>query len=98
VAGAHLKAAATPDAANKRYLLLADGPTITWLGLAEAIHDHLGAAGANVTLTEAPGDEPPPLTIHNARAKQELGWQPRASHTTITDTVDSLRELHLLEA
>jgi nucleoside-diphosphate-sugar epimerase len=96
VADAHLKAAATPDAANKRYLLLADGPTITWLGLAEAIRDHLGAAGANVTLREAPGEDPTPLTIHNDRAKQELAWQPRSAHTTITDTVDSLRELGLM--
>jgi nucleoside-diphosphate-sugar epimerase len=97
VAEAHLKAAATPDAANKRYLLLADGPTISWLGLAEVIRDHLGAAGNQVTLQEALGEEPPPLTIHNDRAKQELGWRPRAVHTTITDTVESLRELHLLE-
>jgi nucleoside-diphosphate-sugar epimerase len=97
VADAHVKAAATPEAANKRYLLLADGPTITWLGLAEAIHDHLGSAGANVTLHEAPGEDPTPLTIRNDRAEQELGWQPRTAHTTITDTVDSLRELGLLE-
>jgi nucleoside-diphosphate-sugar epimerase len=97
VADAHLKAAAMPDAAGKRYLLLADGPTITWLGLAEAIHDHLGAAGASVTLKEAPGDEPTPLTIHNDRAKQDLDWQPRAARTTITDTIDSLRQLGLLE-
>jgi nucleoside-diphosphate-sugar epimerase len=97
VADAHLKAAAVPEAAGKRYLLLADGPTITWLGLAEAIRDHLGADGATVTLQEAPGDGPAPLTIHNDRAKQELGWQPRAAHTTITDTVDSLRELGLLQ-
>jgi nucleoside-diphosphate-sugar epimerase len=96
VADAHLKAAATPGAANKRYLLLADGPTITWLGLAEAIRDHLGAAGANVTLQEAPGEDPTPLTIHNDRAKQELGWQPRPVHITIADTVDSLRALGLL--
>jgi nucleoside-diphosphate-sugar epimerase len=97
VADAHLKAAATPDAAGKRYLLLADGPTITWLGLAEAIHDHLGAAGGNVTLKEAPGDEPTPLTIHNDHAKHDLDWQPRATAATITDTIDSLRELGLLE-
>lgn len=97
VADAHLKAAATPEAANKRYLLLADGPTITWLDLAEAIHEHLGAGGANVTLMEGPGDEPTPLTIRNDRAKQELQWQPRTAHTTITDTVDSMRELGLLE-
>lgn len=98
VADAHLKAAATPDAANKRYLLLADGPTISWLGLAEAIRDYLGDAGGYVTLQEAPGEEPTPLTIHNDRAKQELGWQPRPAHTTITDTIESLRELHLLKA
>jgi nucleoside-diphosphate-sugar epimerase len=76
VADAHLKAAATPGAANTRYLLMADGPTITWLGLAETTRDHLGAAGANVTVQEAPGQDPTPLTIHNNRAKQELGWQP----------------------
>ena len=97
VADAHLKAAAAPNAAGRRYLLLADGPTITWLGLAEAIRDHLGAAFANVVLREAPGEEPAPLTIHNDHAKQELGWQPRAAHTTIIDTVDSLLELGLLE-
>jgi nucleoside-diphosphate-sugar epimerase len=98
VADAHLKAAAAPEAANKRYLLLADGPTITWLSLAEAIRDHLGAAGAKVTLQEAPGVEPAALTIHNDRAKGELGWQPRSARTTIADTVDSLRELGLLTA
>jgi nucleoside-diphosphate-sugar epimerase len=97
VADAHLKAAASPDAANKRYLLLADGPTITWLVLAQAIRDHLGAAGADVVLQEAPGEDPTQLTIHNDRAKQELDWQPRSAHTTITDTVDSLRELGLLQ-
>ncbi len=96
VADAHLKAAATPDAANKRYLLLADGPTITWLGLAEAIRGHLGAAGTHVTLQEAPGEDPAPLTIHNDRAKQELGWKPRPAPTTIAETLDSLRELGLL--
>jgi nucleoside-diphosphate-sugar epimerase len=98
VADAHLKAAATPDAANKRYILLADGPTITWAGLAQTIRDHLGAAGANVTLHEAAGEDPTPLTIHNDRAKQELAWQPRTAHTTITETIDSLRELGLLDA
>ncbi len=98
VADAHLKAAARPEAANKRYLLLADGPTITWLGVAETIRDHLGAAGAHVTQQQAPGEDPSPLTIHNDRAKGELGWQPRAARTTIVDTVDSLRALGLLES
>jgi len=97
VADAHVAAAATPDAADKRYLLLADGPTITWLGLAEAIRDQLGAAGAHVTLEEAPGEDPTPLTIHNDRAKRELGWHPRSTHTTIADTVESLRARGLLD-
>jgi nucleoside-diphosphate-sugar epimerase len=97
VADAHIAAMATPAAAGKRYLLLADGPTITWLEMAQILHDHLGANGGHVTLTEAPGDESPPLTIHNDRAKQELGWQPRTAQTTIVETADSLRELGLLE-
>jgi nucleoside-diphosphate-sugar epimerase len=97
VAEAHLRAAAAPGAANKRYLLLADGPTITWLGLAESIRDHLGPDGANVSVRQVSGEDPAPLTIHNDRAKHDLGWQPRAVHTTIADTVDSLRSLGLLE-
>ena len=67
VADAHITAMATPAAAGKRYLLLADGPTITWLGLAQILRDHLGPAGEHVTTDEAPGEDPSPLTIHNDR-------------------------------
>jgi len=97
VASAHIAAMATPAAAGKRYLLLADGPTITWLGLAQILRDHLGPAGEHVTTVEAPGEDPSPLTIHNDRAKQELGWRPRPAETTIIETADSMRELGLLE-
>ena len=97
VADAHITAMATPAAAGKRYLLLADGPTITWLGLAQILRDHLGPAGEHVTTDEAPGEDPSPLTIHNDRAKQELGWRPRPAETTIVETAESLRELGLLE-
>ena len=97
VAEAHVTAMATPAAAGKRYLLLADGPTITWLELAQVLRDHLGAAGEHVTTAEAAGEDPAPLTIHNERAKQELGWQPRPAETTIVDTAESLRDLGLLE-
>lgn len=97
VAEAHLVAASTRAAANKRYLLLADGPTITWLGLAEAIRDHLGDAGANVSLEEAEGEEPTPLTIHNDLAKRELGFNPHPATSTISDTLDNMRELGLLD-
>ena len=97
VADAHITAMATPAAAGKRYLLLADGPTITWLGLAQILRDHLGPAGEHVTTDEAPVEDPPPLTIHNDRAKQELGWRPRPAETTIVETAESLRKLGLLE-
>src|SRR5271170_5799903 len=96
VADAHIRAMATPAAAGNRYLLLADGPTITWLGLAQILRDHLGPAGGHVTTNEAPGEDPSPLTIHNDRAKQELGWRPRPAETTIVETADSLCELGLL--
>jgi len=72
-------------------------PTITWLGLAQILREHLGPAGEHVTTNEAPGEDPSPLTIHNDRAKQELGWQPRAAQTTIVETAESLRELGLLD-
>jgi dihydroflavonol-4-reductase len=96
VALAHLSAMATPLAAGQRYLLVGDGPTITWLELARMLSTHLGAEGVKVTNVEAPGEEPPPLTIHNDRAKRELLWQPRPLQTTIVDTVVSLRDLGLL--
>src|SRR5271155_4076695 len=72
VADAHITAMATPAVAGKRYLLLADGPTITWLGLAQILRDRLGPAGEHIRTDEAPGEDPAPLTIHNDRAKQEL--------------------------
>jgi nucleoside-diphosphate-sugar epimerase len=97
VAEGHMAAMATTAAAGKRYLLLADGPTLTWVGLAQTIRDHLGPAGAHVTTDVAPGEDPSPLTIHNDRAKRELGWRPRPAETTIVDTVESLRDLGLLE-
>ena len=97
VAEAHVTAMATPAAAGKRYLLLADGPTITWLEMAQILRDHLGAAGEHVTTNEADGEDPSPLTIHNDRAKRELGWQPRPAETTIVETAQSLRDLGLLE-
>ena len=97
VADAHITAMATPAAVGKRYLLLADGPTITWLGLAQILRDHLGVAGEHVTTDEAPGEDLLPLTIHNDRAKRELGWRPRPAETTIVETAESLRDLGLLE-
>jgi nucleoside-diphosphate-sugar epimerase len=97
VADLHLRAMAAPDAAGKRYLALADGPTISFLQMAQILRERLGPLAERVPTQEAPGPEPPRLIIHNDRAKQELGWRPRPAETTIVETAESLRDLGLLE-
>jgi len=96
VAALHITAMRTPEAAGKRYLALADGPTMTFLDVALTLRDRLGPLGSKVPTQEAPGEEPAPLTIHNDRAKSELGFRPRPAVDTIVDTATSLRELGLL--
>jgi dihydroflavonol-4-reductase len=96
VASAHLAAMVTPEAAGKRYLLLADGPTTTFLEVANVLRENFGAGAERVPTEEAPGDELPPLVIHNERAKAELGFRPRRAEATIVETVESMRELGML--
>jgi nucleoside-diphosphate-sugar epimerase len=96
VADLHIRAMAAPGAAGKRYLALADGPTITFLQLAQILRERLGPLAKRVPTEEEPGPEPPRLIIHNDRAKQELGWRPRPAETTIVETAESLRDLGLL--
>jgi nucleoside-diphosphate-sugar epimerase len=48
VADLHIRAMAAPDAAGKRFLALADGPTISFLQLAEILRQRLGSLGARV--------------------------------------------------
>jgi nucleoside-diphosphate-sugar epimerase len=97
VADLHIRAMATPEAAGKRFLALADGPTISFLQMAQILRERLGPLAQRVPTQEAPGPEPPHLVIHNDRAKQELGWSPRSAETTIVETAESLRDLGLLE-
>jgi len=97
VADAHIKAMTTPAAAGKRFLVLADGPTISWLQLARILRDRLGSLAERVPTEEAPGAELPDLVIHNERAKRVLGSRPRPAETTIVETSESLRDLGLLE-
>ena len=85
VADLHIRAMAAPGAAGKRYLALADGPTISFLQLAQILRDRLGPLAKRVPTEEAPGPEPARLIIHNDRAKQELGWRPRPAETTIVE-------------
>lgn len=77
--------------------LLADGPTLSYLQLAQILRDRLGALAERVPTEEAPGDELPDLIIHNDRAKRELGWRPRPAEITVVETAESLRDLGLLQ-
>jgi dihydroflavonol-4-reductase len=97
VADLHLKAMAAPGAAGQRFLALADGPTLSYLQVAQILRDRLGSLAERVPTEQAPGDEMAPLVIHNDRAKRELGWRPRPADTTIVETAESLRDLGLLE-
>jgi dihydroflavonol-4-reductase len=96
VADLHIRAMAEPKAAGKRFLALADGPTVSFLEVAEILRDRLGPLAARVPTEGAPGDEPPHLIIHNDRARTELGWRPRPAETTIVESAESLRDLGLL--
>jgi nucleoside-diphosphate-sugar epimerase len=96
VADLHIRAMAAAGAAGQRFLALADGPTISFLELAQILRERLGPLAARVPTEEAPGAEPPRLIIHNDRAREELGWRPRPAATTIVETAESLRDLGLL--
>ncbi len=96
VAQLHLAAMRSPLAAGKRYLALADGPTMTFLEVADVLRERLGDWADRVPSTELPGDEPTPLVIHNDRAKAELGFAPRPVVNTIVETAESLRDLGML--
>jgi nucleoside-diphosphate-sugar epimerase len=88
VADLHLRAMAAPAAAGKRFLAVADGPTLSFVEVAEILRRRLGAP---VSTQEAPGEDPPRPIIHNDRARDELGWRPRPAETTIVQTAESLR-------
>jgi nucleoside-diphosphate-sugar epimerase len=97
VADLHIRAMAAPEARGKRFLALADGPTISYLVVAQVLRARLGPLAERVSTEEAPGEDPPQLVIHNDRARRELGWHPRPAETTIVETAENLRDLGLLE-
>ena len=70
VADLHIRAMAAPAAAGKRFLAVADGPTISYLELAEILRRRLGPLAARVPTEEAPGDDLPRPIIHNDRARR----------------------------
>jgi nucleoside-diphosphate-sugar epimerase len=97
VADLHVRAMAAPAAAGKRFLAVADGPTISYLEIAETLRRRLGPLAAKVPAEEAPGGDLRRPVIHNDRARDELGWRPRPVETTIVATAESLRDLGLLD-
>lgn len=86
-----------PDARGKRFLALADGPAMSFLEVAQVLRSRLGALAGRVPTREAPGEDPPRPTIHNDRARRELGWRPRPVEGTIEDSARSLVDLGLWE-
>jgi dihydroflavonol-4-reductase len=96
VAGLHIRAMAAPGAAGRRFLCLCDGPTISFLDLAEILRRRLGPLAERVRVQEEAGQDPPPLVIHNERARTELGFRPRPLETVIVESAESLRDLGLL--
>lgn len=96
VSGLHIAAMGAPEAAGKRYLVLAAGPTRTFLDVANLLRERLGSFASRVPTQEVPGEEPPPLVIHNERAKRELGFRPRPWDETVIETAESLRDLGLV--
>ncbi|MET9498422.1 NAD-dependent epimerase/dehydratase family protein [Streptomyces sp. NPDC006552] len=97
VAELHLRAMATPAAAGRRYLAVADGPSLSFVELAGILRARLGPLAARTPEHEAPGAPLPRPVIHNDRAREELGWRPRPAATTIVETAECLRDLGFLE-
>jgi nucleoside-diphosphate-sugar epimerase len=96
VADVHIRAMAAPGAAGKRFLVVADGPTVSFLEVADTLRRRLGPLAARVPTEEAPGEDLVRPIIHNDRAREELGWRPRPAETTIVETAESLRDLGMI--
>lgn len=96
VADLHLRAMAAPGAAGRRYLAVADGPTLSFVELAGVLRDRLGPLAARAPRQEAPGEDLPRPVIHNDRARDELGWRPRPATATLVESAECLRDLSLV--
>ncbi|WP_422741964.1 NAD-dependent epimerase/dehydratase family protein [Mycobacterium sp. WMMD1722] len=57
VAAAHLQALAAPDSVGERILLVADGPSLSFLQMADILRASLGAAAARVPTAEYSEDD-----------------------------------------
>ena len=101
VADLHLRAMTVPEAVGQRFLAVADGPSLSFLEVAQLLHDEFGDIAALVPLMQSDqssdgSDSTLIPVISNAKAKAALGWQPRPVRETLLDTVRSLVELKLV--
>jgi len=71
---------ATPEAAGERFLALADGPTITYLQLAQILRDRLGPLADRVPTEEAPERSRLSLSSTTTAPATSLGWRPRPAN------------------
>jgi dihydroflavonol-4-reductase len=88
VADLHVRALAVPGAAGHRFLLTAG--VITMLGIADVLRERLGDAAAGVPTAEADGPEPALPRMDTTRARELLGFAPRAVADTLEETARSL--------
>lgn len=100
-AALHLLAMTAPAAAGERFIAVADGPSVSFLEIADMLRESLGELGSLVPRAESAessdGADPLPRpTISNAKAEDVLGWRPRSVRETVLDTATSLEELGLV--
>lgn len=100
-AALHVLAMTHPQAAGERFIAVADGPSVSFLEVANILRglpDGLGdRAPRSETAESSDGADPDQKpVISNTKAKQ-LGWQPRPARDTITETATSLFALELVE-
>ena len=99
VADLHIRAMAAPEAAGKRFLALADGPTISFLEVAQILRERLGPLAERVPTEEAPGTScrgwsstttGPRRSSDGARARpRRRSWKrPRACATSACWRID----------
>lgn len=84
VAAAHIAALANSRASGQRILLVADGPPLSFLGIARILHGGLGAAASRVTTDQYSEDEVRHLaaTVPAVReALTQLGKRPQISNS-----------------
>lgn len=101
VADMHLRAMTDPAAPGERFLAVADEPSVSFLDVAQLLHDELGPAARHVPLKQAnvssDGSDPALIpVISNDKASSILGWRPRPVRDTLLDTARSLIDLGLV--